>query len=213
VAQHGLATSHRLIVAAVPARARVLDVGCASGYLAAELIARGASVVGVEADAADARAARQTGATVIEADVEAAGAIDELRGAGPFDAIVCGDVLEHLRDPWSVLRSLTALLAPDARVIVSVPNIAHWTARRTVLGGRFPRAEHGLFDATHLRFFTRATAHELVTGAGLRVVSERFAPAPLPFQARLPWLGRLEPRAARLVPELFALQIVLVAEP
>lgn len=212
VAEHGLATSHRLIVDAVAPGARVLDVGCASGYLAAELIARGCTVVGVETDAAAAQAARAAGATVIDGDVETRACVDELRAAGPFDAVVCGDVLEHLRDPWCVLRALATLLAPGGSAVISVPNIAHWTARRAVLGGRFPHAEHGLFDATHLRFFTRATARDLVARAGLRVLAERCAPAPLPLQARLPALARLEAAATRLWPELFALQFVLVAQ-
>jgi hypothetical protein len=94
-----------------------------------------------------------------------------------------------------------------------VPNIAHWTGRRALVGGRFPYTEHGLFDRTHLRFFTRASARALVEHAGLRVVAERFAPAPVPLQARIPALARFEPAAARARPELFALQFVLVAEP
>jgi hypothetical protein len=81
-----------------------------------------------------------------------------------------------------------------------------------LLRGRFPYAEHGLFDRTHLRFFTRTSARELVASAGLRVVAERFAPAPLPLQAHVPALRRLEAGAARAWPALFALQVVLVGE-
>ena len=50
VERHGLAESHRLLLDAVPDGARVLDVGCAEGYLAARLKERGCAVVGVEAD-------------------------------------------------------------------------------------------------------------------------------------------------------------------
>jgi hypothetical protein len=78
--------------------------------------------------------------------------------------------------------------------------------------GPLPYAEHGLFDRTHLRFFTRTSARELVASAGLRVVAERFAPAPLPLQAHVPALRRLEAGAARAWPALFALQVVLVGE-
>jgi SAM-dependent methyltransferase len=129
-----------------------------------------------------------------------------------FDVVLCGDVLEHLRDPWDALAFLATLLRPGGTAVVSVPNVAHWTGRRALLRGRFPYAAHGLFDRTHLRFFTRASARELVEGAGLRVLRERFAPAPLPLQARLPALRRLECVAARAWPELFALQFVLTAE-
>ena len=212
VAEHGLAASHRLVIEEVPAGARVLDVGCASGYLAAELAARGCEVVGVEADPGAAAAARSACAAVVEGDVE----LDDVRAVlheqKAFGAIVCGDVLEHLRDPGGTLAFLATLLAPGGRAIVSLPNVAHWTGRRALLRGRFPYADHGLFDRTHLRFFTRASARELLEGAGLRLVRERFAPAPLPLQAHVRALARLEPAAARAWPELFALQFVLVGE-
>jgi hypothetical protein len=97
-------------------------------------------------------------------------------------------------------------------VVLSVPNVAHWTGRRALLRGRFAYAEHGLFDRTHLRFFTRASARALAEGAGLRIVAERFAPAPLPLQARVHALRALEGLAARARPELFALQVVLICE-
>jgi SAM-dependent methyltransferase len=149
---------------------------------------------------------------VVTGDVEDAACRDALDASGPFDALVCGDVLEHLRDPSETLGFLVTLLRPRGTAAVSVPNIAHWTGRRALLCGRFPYAEHGLFDRTHLRFFTRAGARELVEGAGVRVRAERFAPAPLPLQARVPALRRLEDAAARAWPELFALQVVLVGE-
>jgi methionine biosynthesis protein MetW len=212
VAAHGPAGSHRLLLAEVPAGARVLDVGCATGYLAAELARRGCEVVGVEADAAAAAVAHGPCASVIQGDLEEEGTRAALAAEPAFAAIVCGDVLEHLREPGAALAFLATLLSPGGRLVASVPNVAHWTARRALLRGRFPYAEHGLFDRTHLRFFTRASARELVEQAGLRVVHERFAPAPLPLQAHIPALRRLEQAAARAWPELFALQVVLVAE-
>jgi 2-polyprenyl-3-methyl-5-hydroxy-6-metoxy-1,4-benzoquinol methylase len=212
VAVHGLAASHRLLVEEVPPGARVLDVGCASGYVAAELVRRGCEVVGVEVDGASAARARAICASVVAGDIEEEGVRVALTAQAPFGAIVCGDVLEHLRSPERVLALLASLLAPGGLVVASLPNVAHWTGRRALLRGRFPYADHGLFDRTHLRFFTRASARELVEGAGLRMLRERFAPAPLPLQARVPALRRLEGVAARAWPELFALQFVLTAE-
>jgi methionine biosynthesis protein MetW len=213
VAAHGLSAAHALLLAAVPAAgARVLDVGCATGYLAAELAARGAVVTGVDADPGAVAAARNRGLDVVEGDAEDTATLAAAGARGPFDAILCGDVLEHLRAPERVLAALAALLAPGGRIVVSLPNIAHWTARRALLCGRFPQEDHGLFDRTHLRFFTRRTARDLAAAAGLRIVAEHPAPAPLPLQSRLPALGRLAGPAARLRPELFALQLVLVLE-
>jgi len=210
VAEHGLSPAHRLLLDAVLAGARVLDVGCATGYLAAELARRGCRVTGVETDPAVAERARVQCEAVVIGDVEDDDCGRALADLAPFDVVLCGDVLEHLRDPWSALRALAALAAPDGRVVLSVPNVAHWTGRRALARGRFPYAEHGLFDRTHLRFFTRASAHDLAQRAGLRVVEERFAPAPVPMQARLPALRAFERAAVRLRPELFALQVILV---
>jgi methionine biosynthesis protein MetW len=211
VARDGLSASHRLLVAAVPRGARTLDVGCAGGYLAVALREqRGASVQGLEPDPVAADAARRRGVDVVAGSAEDPAALDALRG--PFDALVCGDVLEHLADPWRALASLAELLRPGGMAVVSVPNAAHWTVRRALLRGRFPREEHGIFDRTHLRWFTRADARALVTSAGLTVVDERFTEAPLPLEAHLRLPPRLRATAVRRAPELFALQIVLVAQ-
>ena len=198
VSAHGLAASHRAVIDAVPRGARVLDVGCAGGHLAAELqAARGCTVTGIERDGA---AARERGIGVIEADVER----DGLDASG-FDVVVFADVLEHLADPVAVLRA--ARDAPLA--IVSLPNIAHWTARRAVLRGRFPQDDYGLFDRTHLRFYTRATAHALAREAGWAVAEERFTDAPLPLESRISALGAVRATLVARAPELLALQFVL----
>jgi 2-polyprenyl-3-methyl-5-hydroxy-6-metoxy-1,4-benzoquinol methylase len=192
----------------VPDGARVLDVGCATGYLAAELTRRGCRVTGVEADPVAAERARAHCEAVVVGDVEDAGCRGELAALAPYDVVLCGDVLEHLRDPWSALRALASL---GGLVVLSVPNIAHWTGRRALARGRFPYVEHGLFDRTHLRFFTRASAHALVASAGYEIEREQFTRWRLPMQK---WFGALmpkslQPKAARAWPELFAFQFVM----
>ncbi|MCW3041578.1 MAG: class SAM-dependent methyltransferase [Solirubrobacterales bacterium] len=212
VAAHGLSPAHRLMVDAVAPGSRVLDVGCSTGYLAAVLAATGCRVVGIEADehAAQRARARDVLVAIITGSVDDDDVLARAAEHGPYDAIVCGDVLEHLPHPNATLRALASQLAPDGRVVVSVPNVAHWTGRRALLRGRFPREEHGLFDATHLRWFTRAEARALLREAGLEVAEEHFSPAPLPLQAHFPSLAHLVPLAVRTRPELFALQVVLV---
>jgi SAM-dependent methyltransferase len=213
VAAHGLSASHRLVLDAVPRSARrVLDVGCATGYLAAELAARGAEVIGVEFDPAAAAQARAVCAEVVVGDLEAAGtrAAVQQATAGGVDVVVCADVLEHLRDPWSALAWLRTLLSEGGVAVISVPNIGHWTARRALLRGRFPYADFGLFDRTHLRFFTRDSARELAHRAGFAVLEERPVPAPLPLESRVHALGRVRDRSVRRCPELLALQLVLL---
>lgn len=223
VAAHGLSESHRIVLAAVPDGARVLDVGCASGYLARELARRGCVVTGLEPDPQAAAAARAHCVTVLEGDVEQ----EANRAALPFnqEAVLFADVLEHLRDPLGTLSFTRSLLAPGGRVVVSLPNTAHWTGRRAVLRGRFPYADHGLFDRTHLRFFTRSSAHELARDAGYEVIGEHFTTAPLPLEGplRARFGGDAEAPAAPLAalrsvlsrrwPEMFALQVVLTLRP
>jgi methionine biosynthesis protein MetW len=201
---NGLSAAHRHVLDLVPRGSRVLDVGCAEGYLAAELAHRGCSVVGIEPDERAAAVARERGINVLEFDVE-----EVSLDATAFDVVLFVDVLEHLRAPEPVLRQ--ALAAGTA--IVSIPNIAHWTARRTLLAGRFPREDFGLFDRTHLRWFTRESAHQLAADAGFRVVDERFADAPLPLESHVGGLSKLRPTALRVAPELFALQVVLSLAP
>ena len=121
-------------------------------------------------------------------------------------------MLEHVVDPWATLAALAGLLRPGGRAVVSLPNAAHWTVRRALVRGRFPREDHGLFDRTHLRWFTRADARALVTGAGLEIVGESFTEAPLPLEAHVALPGRVRSLAVRRAPELFALQVVLVGQ-
>jgi 2-polyprenyl-3-methyl-5-hydroxy-6-metoxy-1,4-benzoquinol methylase len=213
VAAHGLSASHRIVLDEVPDGAHVLDVGCATGYLAAELSRRGCTVDGIEFDPAAAQQARAHCRAVVTGDLEAPSThadVEQMLENQRPDVIICADVLEHLRDPWAVLAWLRTLLAPGGRALISVPNIAHWTARRALLRGRFDYTDHGLFDRTHLRFFTRASAAELARRAGFAIQRERLAGAPLPLQSRVPALERARDRCVHRCPELFALQFVLV---
>jgi 2-polyprenyl-3-methyl-5-hydroxy-6-metoxy-1,4-benzoquinol methylase len=158
----------------VPASARrVLDVGCSTGAMGAALAARGHEVVGLELDPELAATAKARLHRVVEADVEALAATGAEVG-GPFDCVVFADVLEHLRDPWSVVRWGAAQVAPGGSIVVSVPNIRHaktfWTL---VVRRRWPYDPVGIFDRTHLRFFARRNLTELVAGTGFEVVAVR----------------------------------------
>jgi methionine biosynthesis protein MetW len=151
----------------VPAGARrVLDLGCASGALGAALRARGAEVVGVESDPEYAARARERLDAVVEADLET---LDPTQ-LGTFDVLIAGDVLEHLADPWAVLRRFASVLEPGGTAIVSLPNVRHWESVFAIaIQGRFPRRNEGVFDRTHLRWFTLHDAWGLVDQAGLTV--------------------------------------------
>ncbi len=205
VERHGLSMSHVAMLNAVPRDSRVLDVGCASGYLSSELqTRRSCTVTGLDYDARAVATARSRGLDAHQIDLEA-----EQFDATGFDVVVFGDILEHLRDPVAVLRQAR----PAPLVVVSLPNIGHWTARRQILLGRFPREDMGIFDRTHLRWFTRAAAHELAENAGFAVHEERFTSSRLPLDEKFKLVQRLRQPAATLWPELFAFQFVLSLHP
>ena len=193
---------------------RLLDVGAADGLLARELAARGWRVTGIEGDPALA----ETGAAACEAMLVADLDREVPALAGGFDAIVYGDVLEHLRDPARVLTDLNRALAPAAPIIVSVPNVAHLWMRVSLAAGRFEYAERGILDRTHLRFFTRRSLLALLAGAGLRVERMTATPVPL-YQVAPPRLHgralaavhRASAAAARVLPRLLGYQFVVLA--
>ena len=190
-----------------------LDVGAADGFLAERLTAQGWSVTALERDPELAARARGRCKEVVVADLESA----PPPLPGPFDAIVYGDVLEHLRDPRATLLALDRALAPGGTVIVSVPNVAHLWVRLSLLVGRFDYADRGILDRTHLRFYTRRTLLALLGEVGLAVVELAVTPVPLPLVVPLRWHGRwlervqaLSAGAARGWPGGLAYQFVAV---
>jgi SAM-dependent methyltransferase len=157
--------SHTQLITLVGLDKTVLDVGCATGDVARALAARGCRVSGVDADP-EAETAREVFDELVIADLDRSGLTDHFK-AESFDAVVFGDVLEHLHDPGAALRDARTLLRPGGRIVVSVPNVAHGSLRLALLGGRWDYTDQGLLDRTHLRFYTLETVCELLEGSGL----------------------------------------------
>jgi predicted TPR repeat methyltransferase len=170
--------------------ARVLDIGCGCGANAAKIraMAPRAHLVGIEPSAPAAEIARSQGFD----EVHETDALAWLRSsaAAPFDAVVLSDVLEHIADPVAMLRELSRAEAlRDATWVISVPNYAVWYNRVRTLLGRFSYQWSGLFDRTHLRFFTRRSVQELFAYCGFEVIEDRATPALA--QSAAPLLRRL----------------------
>lgn len=159
-------TSHNLLVGLIPPRSRVLDVGCAAGYLGDALQDKECTVHGVELDAVAAQEARARLASVVVADAEALDYRAEY-GERAFDVVVLADVLEHCRNPARVLAGVLSVLDVDGTVVVSIPNAAHGSLRLALLQGRWNYTPLGLLDETHVRFFTWTTLQDLLFEAGL----------------------------------------------
>jgi 2-polyprenyl-3-methyl-5-hydroxy-6-metoxy-1,4-benzoquinol methylase len=164
--------SHTLMVELVGGNKRVLDVGCATGYLARALVERGCTVSGVEFDEEAAEEARPCLERLVVGDVETMDLV-EVFGDDRFEVIVFGDVLEHLRDPLPVLRGARKLLTDGGSVVASIPNVAHGSVRLALLAGRFDYQTLGLLDSTHVRFFTRTSIEELFHQAGMVPIDVR----------------------------------------
>jgi O-antigen biosynthesis protein len=171
-------TSHALMLRLVGANKRVLDVGCASGYLARALGEQGCRVSGVEFDPEAAKEAEPFLEKIVVGDLETLDLAAEFMGE-QFDAIVFGDVLEHLRDPLPLLRSARGMLSPGGCVVISVPNIAHGDVRLSLLQGRFDYRNLGLLDSTHVRFFTRQSLQTFLKDAGFTAVDVQTTTADL----------------------------------
>jgi 2-polyprenyl-3-methyl-5-hydroxy-6-metoxy-1,4-benzoquinol methylase len=207
-------SSHQQIARIVARLGRepVLDVGAAQGHLGRSLAGSGLALDAVEPDPAWAEAARAFYRRVWAATVEDA----DLPGH-EYRVVVCADVLEHLVDPVAVLRRLLEAATDDVTLVISLPNVAHVAARALLLLGRFPQMDRGIFDRTHLHFYTRETALRMLREAALHVSWVGTTPVPLedvwpaPLRVLLrPAMG-LQLIGLRLAPRLFAFQWILVA--
>jgi 2-polyprenyl-3-methyl-5-hydroxy-6-metoxy-1,4-benzoquinol methylase len=144
---------------------RVLELGCGEGAFAATVKQRtSAEVWGIEFNADAARQAAAVLDRVLVGDAD--GQIAELPDSS-FDVVICNDVLEHLINPVVTLERLRRTLRPDGVLVASIPNIRYMPAlTQIVLRRDFPAVEHGVFDRTHLRFFTRKSIVRMFASAG-----------------------------------------------
>ncbi|MBZ5725799.1 MAG: class I SAM-dependent methyltransferase [Acidobacteriia bacterium] len=206
-------SSHTMLLEEFPPRGdgrRVLDVGCAVGYLSEILAQRGFAVTSVDWPNTP------HPPTVEFAGTDLDDGLPPLQGR--FDYIICADVLEHLRAPLELLRECRERLAPDGLLVASLPNSGHAWFRWTVLRGRFPQHERGLFDSTHLHFYTWQGWVDLFARAGLAIGAVRSSAVPigLAFSAwdnswpvrALEWLSFISARAWK---KLFAYQFIVRA--
>lgn len=206
-------SSHSQLLSHFPPDGRgklVLDVGCWDGQFAALLAQRGYSVTGIERQR---WAEGQFPASVqlIEADLHQG--LPAL--PGQFDFIVCADILEHLLDPAAILRGLAAHLKENGKLISSLPNSGNIYFRLVVLSGRFPKDEKGLFDRTHLHFYTGHGWQTLFKSCGYTMESAPGTPMPFTVvwgnRVMASTLERVYGWLVRLWPSLFAYQFIVSA--
>jgi SAM-dependent methyltransferase len=141
---------------------RLVEVGCSSGALAREFKKIAPNCPGY------AELAKRHCDRSLVLDIEKAGDAFWLENADR-DCWIFGDALEHLRDPWEILRKIRSRMPSTGVVVACIPNAQHWSLQARLSVGDFRYEESGLLDKTHLRWFTRQTMIELFDQAGFEI--------------------------------------------
>jgi 2-polyprenyl-3-methyl-5-hydroxy-6-metoxy-1,4-benzoquinol methylase len=159
----------------------VMDLGCASGSLGRGLLNCGKAreVVGVELFPLAAAEAEKHYKAVHVGDIEELSLAYERY----FDIVICGDVLEHLKEPGKVVRKINHWLKKDGLIVCSVPNVRYWRVwRDLVFRGEWEYTPEGIMDHTHLRFFTTASLRRLLLENSFAIEKESMKMAIGPRQ-------------------------------
>jgi methionine biosynthesis protein MetW len=204
--------AHSVLMRLIPNGAQVLELGCASGYLSGYMEQKiGCRVTGLEADPTATAIAATRCSEVYTVDLDAPDALDSAKASAPYDVLLAAAVLEHLKYPERLLTTARDLLKPGARVIVSLPNVAHWSIRLRLLLGRFDYEDYGVMDRTHLRLYTLKTGRALLEAQGYPV--EQILIAGSGLQNALNGWSRRSGRPAPplILPNLFAYELIYAA--
>jgi 2-polyprenyl-3-methyl-5-hydroxy-6-metoxy-1,4-benzoquinol methylase len=170
---------------------KTLEIGAGSGMITQHLVrTRGCDVVALEINPASVAKLKSYVDRVYALDLNDPVWIESLAPEGKFDTIIAADVLEHLYDPWTVLKGMKKLLNETGKIILSLPHAAHSAIMSCLLEEDFQYGEWGLLDKTHIRFFGLHNIHALHASAGLAIADARFVmrrPEETEFSER--WAG------------------------
>jgi trans-aconitate methyltransferase len=208
------------LLAVMPEAARVVEVGCSRGALAKAYKQRHPSshILGIEIDPTFAAAARSHCDEVLTGNIEELFRNGALSDLVPAQCWVFGDTLEHLQDPWQVLRFVKTLLSPNGCVCACIPNMQHWSIQLRLNTGKLEYADSGLLDRTHLRWFTRYTMVQLFESCGFQIASlqPRIFPHPHTQQASAV-IGQIASQIGhnpqQAIQDALPLQYVIKAQP
>jgi len=207
--------SHRLTLNLIKEGTKILDLGCATGYIARELSKKGCETWGVDVDKEAALKARQYCKKVIVSDLDTCSSL-----AFPkkfFDYVILLDVIEHLKYPENILSIAKTHLKRGGKVLISTPNIAHASIRLMLMRGDFDYSPSGIMDNTHVHFYTMKSLGTFLKKIGLKVLkvipTNGMCKVPLLYKItdRLPYSWQY--KITSLAPTLFSHQFIAVAVP
>lgn len=205
LSQHNI---DRMALEEVPRNSFVLDVGCATGFMGKYLKdKKKCEVVGLEKRKEEAHQAEKILNNVVIGDIEnalVAKDILKVTKNKKFDVVLATSLIEHVAKPDEAIKTMMRLLKPHGRLVITTPNIAHWSIRLSLVKGNFDYSEYGILDTTHLHFFTLKTFKELFEKNGLQVKKVRI-------DAEGGGFPRLSLMLAPFFPGIFAYQILIVA--
>lgn len=161
--------SHTKLMKWVGQSKKVLEIGCATGYLTRHMKeSLNCRVWCIEIDPAAAQVAEPYAEQMVVGDIESNELLD-LLNEKTFDTILLADVIEHLKSPENLLSTLTGRLSADGCLLLSVPNATHGAIALEMLDGNWDYRDIGLLDRTHLRFFDKKNLLDLMDRAGYAV--------------------------------------------
>ena len=160
----------RLSTALVPENSKVLELGCATGFMGRYFRRRRhCQVIGVDINPAV--------KPDIVGNLNLAATWTKIKKFQPFDLVFASAIIEHLANPEATLQLIKAVLKPEGMLIITAPNVAHWRQRFKLLRGHWDYEDYGLLDRTHLRFFTYFSFQKLIRSAGFKVIAVKIDPA------------------------------------
>lgn len=204
--------THSILMNLVPEHSTVLEFGASSGYLSGYLEqSKGCRVTALEIDPVATTIAAARSTKVYTVDLNEPHVLDVVEDK--FDVLLAPSVLEHLRDPQALLVAARSKLKPNAKVLVVLPNIAHYSIRLMLLRGKFTYRDYGIMDRTHLHFYTVKTARELIQQSGYLIHEMHIGGSQL--QNTLSRVAQFlkQPAPKPVLPNLFGYEMIFVASP
>lgn len=150
---------------------KVVEVGCMYGALAAKYIENNREVnwIGLDIDSDYVEEAKKQCTTAFCADIEKLSDL-EFKHLADANLWIFADVLEHLYNPWSLLKKIRES-SSELEIVACIPNSQHWSFQARINSGDINYETHGLFDKTHIRFFSQKTMSQLFENAGYKIIN------------------------------------------